>query len=123
MIGIDIKAEREAVAVAVREVVPEGWTVYAGPPDTESLPCIVVAPGSPYLERATARVWDVGLRLLIYQTVNAGAKANDVLDSVLAELVPRLLTAPTFRVLRVEAGDSTTRGGVPVIAASIPISI
>lgn len=122
MIGLDITAEREAVATAVREVVPERWTVYASPPAAESLPCIVVAAGSPYLERATVGTWTVGLRLLVYQAVTAGAEALDVLDDVLADLIPRLLSVRAFRVLRVEAGESATRGGVPVIAASIPIS-
>lgn len=119
----DVKAERERVATAVRAAVPEKWTVYPGPPDIEALPCIVVAAGTPYLQRATFVKWDVGLRLIVYQAITAGAQAIDVLDGVMAELLPQLLTVQEIRIERVETGESTTRGGVPVIAASIPISI
>lgn len=119
----DVKAERARVATAIRAVVPEKWTVYAGPGDTEVVPSIVVAAGSPYMQRATFAKWDIGLRLLVYQAVTAGAQAIDVLDAVMAELLPQLLTVNEIRIERVEAGESTTRSGVPVIAASIPISI
>lgn len=121
---IDVKAQREAIATAIRASVPSKWTVYAAPPDNEVLPCILVAPGSPYMDRTTFSGWEAGLRLLVMQQVAAGAVALDVLDGVLAELLPDLLAVAEMRVQRVEAvQELQTRAGVPVIVATIPIAI
>lgn len=120
---IDIKAERERVATAIRAAVPEKWTVYAAPPDTEVLPCIVVAAGTTYLERVSFADWEVSLRLLLMQQVAAGGVALDVMDSALAEVIPALLLVEDIRLLRVEGPALQTRAGVPAIVASIPIAI
>lgn len=124
MDGLDIKAERERVATAVRAVVPEKWTVYAAPPTTVALPALVVRPGPDYISRATPRVWDVSLVLDVVQPVAAGSVGLDVLDGVLAELLPALLAIRELRFGNVQsAGRMTTEGGAPVIVATIPVSL
>jgi hypothetical protein len=124
MDGLDIKAERERVATAIRAAVPEKWTVYAAPPTSSALPALIVRPGADYIRRVTARVWDVSLDLEVVQPVAAGAEGQDVLDDVLAELLPQLLSIPELRVPGVSsAGRYRTEGGVPVIVATIPVSL
>jgi hypothetical protein len=124
---MDVKADRERIATAIRGGVPTKWTVYSGPPVTEVLPCIIVAPGSPYLERVTfsqSGGWEASLRLLVMQQVAAGEVALDVLDGVLAELLPDLLLVEEMRLQRVDTvQELQTRAGVPAIVASIPIVI
>jgi hypothetical protein len=121
---MDVKADRERIATAIRGGVPTKWTVYSGPPVTEVLPCIIVAPGSPYLERVTFAHWEASLRLLVMQQVAAGEVALDVLDGVLAELLPDLLLVEEMRLQRVDTvQELQTRAGVPAIVASIPIVI
>lgn len=124
MDGLDIKAERERVATAIRSVVPAKWTVYAAPPTTAVTPALIVRPGSDYVQRVTARVWSVSLDLEVVQPVATGAEGQDVLDDVLAELLPQLLSIPELRVPGVSsAGRYRTEGGAPVIVATIPVSL
>lgn len=124
MDGLDIKAERERVATAIRAVVPAKWTVYPAPPESLAVPSLVVRPGPDYITRATARVWDVNLTLDVIQTVNAGSVALDVLDGVLEELLPALLAIKELRFGNVQsAGRMSTEGGVSVIVATIPVSL
>ncbi len=124
MDGLDIKAERDRVATAIRAAVPDKWTVYAAPPTTSVLPALIVRPGANYVQRVTARVWDVNLELEVVQQVASGAEGQDVLDDVLAELLPQLLAIPELRVPGVQsAGRYRTEGGAPVIVATIPISL
>jgi len=124
MDGLDIKAVREAAATAIRTVVPSKWTVYAAPTPSLALPALVVRPGTDYIQRATARTWDVNLALDVIQPVAAGQVALDVLDDVLADLIPELLDITTLRFGNVQSvGSMQTEGGAPVIVATIPISL
>lgn len=124
---MDVKADRIRVADAIRAAIPEKWTVYAGPPVTEVLPCVIVTAGTPYLERVSFHPtagWEASLRLLVMQQVAAGEVALDVLDGVLAELLPDLLLVEEMRVQRVDSvNELQTRAGVPAIVATIPIAI
>lgn len=124
MVGLDIKAERERVATAVRAVVPTKWTVYASQPNTLVFPSIVVRPGDEYLTRVTRDVWQVGLALDVFQTVAAGAVGQDVFDDMIAELLPQLLAIKELRFGGVRAvGQLRTEAGAPVVFGSIPVTV
>lgn len=124
MVGLDIKAERERVATAVRGVVPTKWTVYPSTPTTLVFPALVVRPGNEYLTRITRDVWQVGLSLDVFQTVAAGAVGQDVFDALMAELLPQLLSITDIRFGGVQSvGQMRTEGGAPVVFGSIPLSI
>jgi hypothetical protein len=125
MVGIDIAAERERVASAIRDVIPDKWTVYAAPRPSVSLPAVIIRAGrGDYLRRVTANGWEVSLDVEIVQGVAAGEVAYDILDAGLALIMPKLLTVEEIAANTVSTVDTMrTEGGAPVVVASIPIVI
>jgi len=117
------KATREAVADAVREVVPEGWAVYAWPHVTQTLPCVVVEPRAPYQERGTFRGRGLNLRLTVLHQVAAGEHGGSVVDALLDDLLPRLDGLSDIRWTQVASvGDASDRAGVMAVGASIDLA-
>lgn len=115
---------REAIADLIRPLVPDTWAVLASPPASEPVPAVVVGPDSPYMQRVTFALTEQRLRLTLVQPVVAGQFALDVIDEVLAWLLPLLDTLPGLRWQSVESvGRLETRGGKDVVVASIPISL
>lgn len=119
------KATREAIATALRSVVPEKWTVYPWPRPIESLPCVIVEPRAPYQERGSFRGRDLNLRLTILHQVAAGEQGGTIIDDLLDDLLPQLDTLADQGIAweRVSAvGDASERAGVTAVGASIDLS-
>jgi hypothetical protein len=118
---------REAIATALRAVVPDTWSVLSAPPaGPEPVPSITVGPGAPYQQRRRTFKGEPNrnYRLTIIQQV-VHAAALDTLDAVLAELLPifdTMTTVFTWESVST-AGDLQTRGGKDVVVAYIPISV
>jgi hypothetical protein len=113
------------VASAIRDVIPDKWTVYAAPRPSVSLPAVIIRAGrGDYLRRVTANGWEVSLDVEIVQGVAAGEVAYDILDAGLALIMPKLLTVEEIAANTVSTVDTMrTEGGAPVVVASIPIVI
>lgn len=116
---------REAVATAIRGIVPDKWTVYAWPHTIESLPCVIVEPRAPYQERGSFRGRDLNLRLTILHQVAAGEHGGTVVDALLDDLLPALDTLADQGIAWQQVssvGDASERAGVTAVGASIDLS-
>lgn len=116
---------REAVATAIRGIVPDKWTVYSWPHTIESLPCVIVEPRSPYQERGAFRGRDLNLRLTILHQVAVGEHGGAIVDALLDTLLPALdgLSDQGIAWQQVSSvGDASERAGVTAVGASIDLS-
>ena len=119
------KATREAVAAAIRSVVPDKWVVYAWPHTIESLPCVIVEPRAPYQERGSFRERDLHLGLTVLHPVATGEYGGAVVDDLLDDLLPALdqVADQGIAWVRVSSvGDATERAGRTAVGASIDLS-
>ena len=111
---------REMVAAAIRDagVLPDGWVVYASPPRTPLIPCVVVGARNPYRTLETFTRERVGLRVSVLMSIDAGL---DGLDTVLDVIVPVLWDVETVGIDQV-TDVGTVEGhesGPPYLSAGI----
>jgi hypothetical protein len=114
---------REAIAAAVRPVLPEPWTVYLLPPEVPSLPAAVIVPRSPYRRPGTfcAEILGVELRLLEDRAAGPdGLEALDVLAGTVRDAVTGL-TGLTYE--STDLGNLSVWAGVETIDARLLLEL
>ena len=106
---------RAAIATALSGL---GVPVHTYPPGTVSPPCVLLVPGSPYLDPGTG--WgtsEVGIDVRIVVNASAGPDAMERLDALVDAAVAALVTA---KVGVQSVGAPTTSDDSGVVVADIP---
>jgi hypothetical protein len=112
---------REDVAAAVREVIPEKWTVYPWMPNVEVLPCVIVGAGVPYRTHRTAGLDDLHLRLVVLYQITTGGLSADVIEAVIDLLLPKLNEAGYGWDQVAVIDEITTRSGAECFRGGIDL--
>jgi hypothetical protein len=84
------KSDRATIATGLRNALGANWAVFASPPETPSVPCVVIRPGSPYRELNTYRLQRMRLRLEVILQRALGAEALDVIDDAIDDVLTAL---------------------------------
>lgn len=121
---MDAKSKRAALALALVEALPDGWTVYASPPETVTAPSVVIGPRAPYREWGTFGTEDVNLQLSLLVPRALGASALDVLDEVLDTVLEAVDSVDNAMPMATALGlTQTSAAGVEYLTAAIDVTV
>lgn len=117
------KEARHALADDIRAALPDGWTVYPGPPEGVNAPSVVLAPRSPYRVKSTVCNESVLLTATVLIQRNASADALDALDDASTTVRDAVHASDVMAVVEAvqDIGTMQEVGGVEYLAAVINI--
>jgi hypothetical protein len=118
---MSVREERETLKTALTSALPSGWVVYSGPPESMSVPCVVIAPRSPYRLRLTGTKDEVNLTTLI--VIKKGEGSLNKIDDTIDVIIPALYSANCKVDDAVEVVATIEANGVEYLTASIDFSI
>ena len=122
MTGPEVRGE---LAQIVGNALPEGWTVYPGPPEVVSLPAAVVVPRTPYRQPANLGgcEWRYGLQVTLLEARSAGTAGVDELDLMAETVRTALFAIPSLAYESTDLGPMIAPGGVEAYGATLNLEL
>ena len=119
------KEARYQLAADIEAALPDGWTVYASPPEGTNAPAVVLAPDSPYRVRSTVCNEEVRLTGTVLIQRNASTAGLDALDDVCTTVRAAIHQSSVMAVVEAvrDIGLIEEVGGVEYLAASLSITV
>ena len=125
--GADVETaqeKREALQALIVSVLPDTWSVYAGPPSIVTTPAVVIAPRTPYRGDLTFTVEKVALSIRV--VVQPGDDALNRIDGVF-DLLCRgdqpILDIPSLTEVAIEGVAMATANGGDVMVGTINVTV
>lgn len=97
--------------------------VYGSPPGKIELPCVVVAPDSPYVSRSTFCIYEWHFQLGFPVGRTSDNQDLDQLDEIIGLAWKVLREEPLLAVTEVRSIDAVEIGGTPYVAAVFPVTM
>lgn len=115
------KDARYALADAMAAALPDGWSVYATPPEGITAPAVTIAPRQPYLTQNTYCQLECRLAIVVAIQRNASTVGLDQMDDIIGTL--RAAMPPGFVVDDVtDLGPVQEAGGVDYLTSTINVT-
>ena len=115
---------RETIAQDIRAAMPDGWTVYATPPETLSAPAVVLGPGDPYLLASSFCAFTLQLEATVLVSRAAGEDGADALDEAIGIVCAALMSGSAMTAPDAvrNVGRTLDVGGAQMLTAAVSLS-
>lgn len=118
------KTSRADIAARLAAALPAGWSAFASPPESPSVPCAYLAPRTPYRELATLTQEVMRLRVGIVGQRAMGQSAMDWFDDVLDDVKAALDAADdsiTWHAASIDGVEEVN--GIAYLTAHVDITV